>query len=356
MDVLRPPLIRIGNRCYRKISVANKDLGINPEDEDTDLAVAENCYNDETCDAADNIEEYSGGFRIHLDIPGPCYAYIIGKRGETKRRIEAETKTQIRVPKLGEKGEIVVQGHDKKSVSSAKTRIEVLVDSARKRQPFTHFLSIPIQSEEIVEKFEEFKFNVLDDDAKDSAVDASIFQSPQKLHMTIGTLVLLSPSEIQRARDLLAQCQNDLVKPILQGSSVFVDIQGLEYMNDDPGAVDVLYAKIQPGPEADKLQILVDRLVDKFVTANLMQRQYERVKLHITVMNTLFRKDSGGILEPKRISNGPSKDRESFNAVSILEKFGRFDFGSYSIEKIDLSQRYSTSQSGYYESSACLYL
>ena len=41
-------------------------------------------------------------------------------------------------------------------------------------------------------------------------------------------------------------------RPILKGNPLFVDIQGLEYMNDDPGAVDVLYAKIQPAPEADK--------------------------------------------------------------------------------------------------------
>lgn len=42
------------------------------------------------------------------------------------------------------------------------------------------------------------------------------------------------------------------LRPILRGTPLFVDIQGLEYMNDDPGAVDVLYAKIQPSPEADK--------------------------------------------------------------------------------------------------------
>lgn len=356
MDVLRPPLVRIGNRYYRKISVANKDLGKNPEEEDTDFAIIESCYNDEVCDANCNIEEYSGGFRIRLDIPSAYYAYIIGKRGETKRRIEVETKTQIRVPSTGEKGEIVLQGHDKKSVVSAKTRIEVMVDSARKRQPFTHFLSIPIQSEDIVEKFEDFKFNILDDDVKDSAVDTSIFQNPQKLHMTLGTLVLLSQTEIQRARDLLSHCLEELVKPMLQGSPLFVDIQGLEYMNDDPAAVDVLYAKIQPGPEADNLQMLVDRLVEKFVAANLIQRQYERVKLHITVMNTLFRKDTCGTSEPQRNPRMPQKDRESFNAVSILEKFGKFGFGSYNIDRIELSQRHSTSQSGYYESSARLTL
>ena len=47
---------------------------------------------------------------------------------------------------------------------------------------------------------------------KDRAIDATIFQNPQKLHMTIGTLVLLSNSEIQQARDLLFQCYDDLVE------------------------------------------------------------------------------------------------------------------------------------------------
>ena len=33
MDVLRPQLVRIGNRLYRKNQVASKDPGFNPEDE-----------------------------------------------------------------------------------------------------------------------------------------------------------------------------------------------------------------------------------------------------------------------------------------------------------------------------------
>ena len=46
------------------------------------------------------------------------------------------------------------------------------------------------------------------------------------------------------------------LRPILRGTPLLVDIQGLEYMNDDPGAVDVLYAKIQPSPEADKWALM----------------------------------------------------------------------------------------------------
>jgi activating signal cointegrator complex subunit 1 len=73
---------------------------------DLGFGASEGCYNDEVCDVDFDVEEYSGGFRVRLDIPSAYYAYIIGKRGETKRRIEVETKTQIRIPKMGEKGEI----------------------------------------------------------------------------------------------------------------------------------------------------------------------------------------------------------------------------------------------------------
>lgn len=40
--------------------------------------------------------------------------------------------------------------------------------------------------------------------------------------------------------------------------------------------------------------MIADRLVEHFVSAGLMVREWDRVKLHGTVMNTLFRKDSTG--------------------------------------------------------------
>ena len=44
---------------------------------------------------------------------------------------------------------------------SAKTRIDLIVDSARNKEPFTHFLSIPFISDSLKGKFEEFKSDIL---------------------------------------------------------------------------------------------------------------------------------------------------------------------------------------------------
>lgn len=43
-----------------------------------------------------------------------------------------------------------------------------------------------------------------------------------------------------------------------------------------------------------RLQVIADRLVEYFVSVGQMAREWDRVKLHGTVMNTLFRKDTTG--------------------------------------------------------------
>ena len=68
--------------------------------------MSEACYNDEICDENCDVEEFSGGFRVRLDIASTYFKYIIGKRGETKRRLETETRTQIIIPRTGQVGKM----------------------------------------------------------------------------------------------------------------------------------------------------------------------------------------------------------------------------------------------------------
>ena len=56
---------------------------------------------------------------------------------------------------------LVILGNDCAGVISARTRIDVLTTSARCRLPFTHFLSLPIGSAAVQEKFDIFKEEVL---------------------------------------------------------------------------------------------------------------------------------------------------------------------------------------------------
>lgn len=59
-------------------------------------------------------------------------------------------------------GFAVITGPQKSAVASAVTRIEVLLESFRRKQPFTHFLSFALNQPQVQEGFQHFKAEVLE--------------------------------------------------------------------------------------------------------------------------------------------------------------------------------------------------
>uniref|UniRef100_UPI0037E83015 activating signal cointegrator 1 complex subunit 1 n=1 Tax=Semicossyphus pulcher TaxID=241346 RepID=UPI0037E83015 len=353
MEVLRPPLINIDGRIYRRN--ITKDEHYEEEEDFSYMGPpeSEDLAEDESCDV-NFIEQTDKGYRCAIDVPSVLYKYIIGKKGETRRRLEFDTKTSISIPKQGIEGQIVITGSHKAAVSSALTRVEVLVESFRKKQPFTHFLSFPLNDPKVQEGFLTFKEEVLKQCAQDHGVDGSIFQNPAKLHLTIGTLALLNDMEVKKACDHLQECQN-FIRDITEGKPLPLKVMGIEYMNDDPAMVDVLYAKVNVKDGSDKLQVIADRLVEHFVSAGLMVRDWDRVKLHGTVMNTLFRKDSS-VEDTGGAGRQTMNEREAFDARNVLKTFGAHQFGEFDLNTVLLSQRYSTDCTGYYSSAGSVSL
>ena len=91
-----------------------------------------------------------------------------------------------------------------------------------------------------------------------SGLDETIFQTETLLHLTVGTMALLDQRERNLARDILMDCKENIIQPLLLDKSLEFSIEGLEIMNDDPAAVDVLYGKIQD--DSGALQRIVDGL------------------------------------------------------------------------------------------------
>ena len=52
------------------------------------------------------IEATSNGFKTLVDVPVELVKFICGKKMETKIRIERETNTQIKLPRLGIEGPV----------------------------------------------------------------------------------------------------------------------------------------------------------------------------------------------------------------------------------------------------------
>lgn len=63
-------------------------------------------WNDESCDIGLDIQETDLGFQTSVNLPSAFFKHIIGRKAETKRRLENETKTQIKIPREGVEGDI----------------------------------------------------------------------------------------------------------------------------------------------------------------------------------------------------------------------------------------------------------
>jgi activating signal cointegrator complex subunit 1 len=268
------------------------------------------------------------------------------RNGEKKMKLENETKTRIKIPKRGQGDWMVIEGQNKSNLASCRNRIQSMIYTARHQKSFTHLLTFPLTFPDLKYQFNKFQDEVLKHCMNDQGVDDSIFQFPDKLHLTICTAVLLNKEEIYEATNLLEKIQNTFIKETLNSKKLIISLRGLEYMNDDPSKVDVLYAKVKQTNGENSIQHIANHLMNKFCDAGLSKKQYDNVKLHATVMNTLKRQDNNCAI--KTNVEAP-KERESFDARNILKLFGDYDFGSYELEEIHLSLRFSIASNGYYE-------
>uniref|UniRef100_G1P4W3 Activating signal cointegrator 1 complex subunit 1 n=1 Tax=Myotis lucifugus TaxID=59463 RepID=G1P4W3_MYOLU len=352
MEVLRPQLIRIGGRIYRKNPIQEQTY--QHEEEEEDFYQGNPSCSLVRLERYLNVLEFPSGYKASTFLPSLLpYRHIVGKRGDTKKKLEVETKTSISIPKPGQEGEIVITGQHRSGVISARTRIDVLLLTFRRKQPFTHFLSFFLNEAEVQERFLKFQEEVLEKCSMDHGVDSTIFQNPKKLHLTIGMLVLLSEQEIQQTCEMLKQCKEEFIDDISGGKPLEVEMEGIEYMNDDPGMVDVLYAKVHMKDGSNRLQELVDRVLERFQASGLIMKEWTSVKLHATVMNTLLRKDPNAegrynihTADGKYIF----KERESFDGRNILKLFENYYFGTLKLNSIHISQRFSVDSFGNYAS------
>lgn len=225
----------------------------------------------------------------------------------------------------------------------------------RQTKPFvrlTHFLSIPLNSPAIQERFQTFKTEVLSKfgETEKAFIKEDLFQNPVKIHLTFGVMTLTEEQETI-AKNLLKKFNDEVVKEILTSQPLSVQIKGLDVIQDRrrPRDTRVLYAKVTTG--AEKLQAIADQLVAAFIEKGLMTREYDSVRIHVTLMNVAFRDRQfrrakyarDPALEPlKRL---PSR----FDAKLILEEFKDFVFAEeLIIDDLHISSFMKHGEDGYY--------
>lgn len=277
----------------------------------------------------------SGKFMTSFYVPSSLLSYIIGARGVRLKGLQRSTNTLIKVPKPNEKGDVKVTGDTERNVASARTQLLMIVMKQKDKLPISHFVSIPMNPNSIREKLTQFQEQILQHPPK--GVTPSIFQKPEKLHLTICTLTLVDEEEIKTAKEVLQRCYDEVISSSVKNEKMEIVLQGLEIMNDDPSEVNVLYGTVHIAErnKREKLQEIADKIAEYYYRSGLARRQYDRVKLHVTLMNTRFR-------------NADEKP-ENFDGRQILEQFGDYRFGAVVFDNIQLSVRFTTGDDQYYE-------
>lgn len=93
----------------------------------------------------------------------------------------------------------------------------------------------------------------------------------------------------------------------------------------------------------------------------LLQRPRESVKLHVTLINTRFRKNTDDFFDATNgdqqkpsssaASNNPA--RLPFDSRDILRKYADYDFGKQPVSEVHISRRFTTNCiGGFYDASA----
>eukprot|EP01112_Ceratiomyxa_fruticulosa_P016327 TRINITY_DN4916_c0_g1_i3.p1 TRINITY_DN4916_c0_g1~~TRINITY_DN4916_c0_g1_i3.p1 ORF type:complete len:371 (+),score=67.79 TRINITY_DN4916_c0_g1_i3:152-1264(+) len=353
-------LVNLKGRIFRKQVIKHKEEAssnskgkkkaetfVNEDDvEMKESSRREKPYYDDEC-AADASEfqverdEATKTYKLKFNVPSVFYGRIIGKGGDVRSRIQSDTGATITIPKMNDKSEeIVIKGTTEAAVVSAKTRIDIIIEKAKNSLPYTHFLSIPLNDPALQEKVNALYDDILRTQSFSRGVEPSIMGSPKTFHLTILMLKLFSNEQIEQAKSVLKTAHAKLYD-ILATRSLILTLEGLEYMNDDPGEVDVLYAKVKQDEAGDKLQQICKHLVSLFSVAGLAPPQELDVKLHATLLNTRF-----------RTQDEDNQSRQTFDASGILSNYGNISLGSYKIPALHLSQRGVYDLNGFYHSVA----
>uniref|UniRef100_A0A915Q1S5 K Homology domain-containing protein n=1 Tax=Setaria digitata TaxID=48799 RepID=A0A915Q1S5_9BILA len=233
-----------------------------------------------------NYNKKTKKWTAKIEIPVPLRRFVIGPKGLVKRKIEEETNCRLLFPvkKKKKRPVEIVSITSEESVMRCRDRIHLLIDGARGRASYTHFVSIPMTHEIIKENFIKFVNTIKnDEELPDSCREEAVFQEPRKLHLTITMLSLFDSDEEKSVSNSLQAVINTDISKILDGKPLEVEMKGLEIMNDDPTRVHVLYALAS----SDKLSDIAN-VIAKAMSDTGFSPQQDSVKIHLTLMNTRY--------------------------------------------------------------------
>ncbi|OAD76570.1 hypothetical protein PHYBLDRAFT_157944 [Phycomyces blakesleeanus NRRL 1555(-)] len=292
----------------------------------------ENAGNSETI-STDNIISHQ--YLVNRSFFGK----IIGRGGSTIKQLRNDTGAQIDV--IPGRDSITIKGTQDK-VDKAIEAIDKLVKGTHSASRPTHFLSIPVSSTLLTQQLDQFYSSILSPTFGCQGLDPSMLVSHKNLHITVGVSKLTSQSDIAKAAEFLKDHLPNVVNSVIKDNDrLSVHIHNLKTMQADPSKAHVVYIEAHDESKDQLLDKLCVGLRNSMIEAGLMVDESRPLKIHITLINSSYRKEEG---KPK------NSRRETFDARPILDSFASIDFGDVPLNKLHLMRMGKRGPEDTYES------
>uniref|UniRef100_A0A0A9WKJ7 Activating signal cointegrator 1 complex subunit 1 n=1 Tax=Lygus hesperus TaxID=30085 RepID=A0A0A9WKJ7_LYGHE len=203
----------------------------------------------------------------------------------------------------------------------------------------THFVSIPCTGENFRDGFHSFKTRVLEENTKETVAE-SLFQNPNKLHLTLGVMTLDDDKSKLLAIETLNDCKESVIRPLLKENKLKIQMSGVDIFKKNLSKARVLYGKVVCPTDELILQQLANSVRRCFVDKGLMSGS-DQVTLHVTLMNAQFR--------IRKERKNKMKSSTTFDATDILQGFAEYDFGVDELSGIEISHFGLYGDNGYYK-------
>eukprot|EP01138_Halocafeteria_seosinensis_P015280 gb/GECG01015596.1/.p1 GENE.gb/GECG01015596.1/~~gb/GECG01015596.1/.p1 ORF type:complete len:402 (+),score=60.18 gb/GECG01015596.1/:1-1206(+) len=358
-------VVRVGKRQYRKFrhpfhrpSSSTQESSVMQYAEPPEEDVEEERFQDDEDGGEEELLEQEKTKREGDEFVGKALVApravgaIIGRKGSTLRGLEQQTNTKISIqsdknesvpqkknepnyvshPRDIKDAVVTIRGSSAQGVSSARTRVFLKEQGAIDKLPYSHFVSVPLalgnvsDASNAMQKFQQEVLSIQESAEDSFGIESSLFTQPAQLHCTLLMLKIYSNKALQLAVRALRNTNGTLKDIARELRETFgeqyreTNIAGLEYMNDDPQNVHVLYGQLH-GHGAQLLDRYWRSLIREYLNNSLTSEEELRrqrmilpdgsfsPKLHVTLLNTRRRGEEGA-------------DRQPFDARPLLQHWG----------------------------------
>lgn len=187
------------------------------------------------------------------------------------------------------------------------------------RPQLTHFLCLPLHhaAPQLVRSLAALRHDLV---TTQELIPSSAVRPVATLHLTLGVMSMPSPTQLQRAINFLETFNLPTLLP--PGAPLTIDLRGLSTMGA-PAQTSVLYAV--PHDPTARLQRFAEAVRAAFESAGLLPPEQRGLKLHATVVNTVYSRTRG------------SRTRLTFNAQNTVRRYNGVAFAEgIVVEKIAL--------------------